>query len=443
MAIEVVMPRLGWTAEEGILKEWLQPSGARISAGDPLFTVEGDKAVEEIDSLDNGILHIPPDSPSPGQSAPVGTVLAFILAEGESPPSVEPSTLSSGPSQAVDADRKPFRETASDAAATSEAIRKAISPRARKLARELGVDWSRLQGSGRTGRIVTRDVQAAAQTGSVESELSPVARRLAQDLDLSLAELAAAFPNRRITAAMVRGFAARPEPEVERIEPFSSMRRTIAANLMQSVSASAPVTLTTELDAAEMVKLRKQLKADNRENVPSYTELFLKILAFALEEFPRMNATVLEGAIRLNQGIHIGLAVEVAGGLRVPVVHNANRLNLGEIHATASRLIERAQSGAISAEEMEGGTFTLTNLGAWEVDCFTPILPPGHTAILGMGRIGAKAMVKNPDTGEVGMGQAMSLSLTFDHRAVDGAPAARFLQRVKRYAETPYLWLAR
>ena len=441
MAVEVVMPRLGWTATEGVLKEWLLSSGTAVKPGDVLFAVEGDKAVEEIESLDGGILHIPPNAPQPGDTVPVGQLLAYILEDGEDPPAV--STDRAATRQVATAADMPDLGTVAAVAdrGSTDQARPAISPRARKVALELGVDWTVLQGSGRTGRIVERDVRAAVDSRpSGILSMSPVARRLARELGVGMDVLAQAFPNVRITADMVRQIGAAAESQVDTI-PYTPTRQAIAANLTESLARAAPVTLTTELNATELVRLRDQLRADDRSDVPTYNDLFLKILAHALQDHPAMNATVLEGGVRMNEQVDIGLAVHTDRGLLVPVVRNVHQRNLGQIHADTTDLIDRARTGNLKAQDMQGSTFTLTNLGAMEVDHFTPILPMGHTAILGLGRITVKPMVMDEARQDIGVGHAMALSLVFDHKAVDGAPAAGFLQRIKQFAERPYLWL--
>lgn len=441
MAVEVVMPRLGWTATEGVLKEWLLSSGASVKPGDVLFAVEGDKAVEEIESLDGGILHIPPDAPQPGDTVPVGQLLAYILEDGEDPPAV-PADRAAARQVAIEADVSApgTVSTAANRSSTDQA-RPAISPRARKAALELGVDWTVLQGSGRTGRIVERDVRAAAESSpSGILSMSPVARRLARELGVGMGVLSQAFPNVRITADMVRQISATAESQADPI-PYTPTRQAIAANLTESLARAAPVTLTTELNASELVRLRNQVQADDRADVPTYNDLFLKILAHALLDHPVMNATVLEGGVRMNEQMDIGLAVHTDRGLLVPVVRDVHQKNLGQIHADTTDLIDQARTGHLKAQDMQGSTFTLTNLGAMDVDHFTPILPVGHTAILGLGRITVKPMVMDEARQDIGVGHAMALSLVFDHKAVDGAPAARFLQRIKQFAERPYLWL--
>ena len=442
MAVPIVMPRLGWTAEEGVLKEWLLPDGSPVQVGDALFSVEGDKAVEEIEALDAGILRIPAESPPPGQSVPVGTLLGYIAAEGESLP--VPATphrpagvtdVSASPRAEPDATRAPVRERRTRRAP-------AISPRARALATSLGVDWTALTGSGRTGRIIEKDVRAAADQRAAIN-ITPVARRLAAERKVDLEALGQAFAGQRISVQMVQDFAERDAPADRRppIAPFSPVRQAIARRLTQSLAQAAPVTLHTEMDATEMVRLRAQLKADGRTLIPGYNALFLKAAAHALGECPYMNARVENDGVQIWDDIHIGLAVDTEKGLLVPVVRHANAKGLLQIQEEIDALIRKAAAGQLATHDMQGSAFTLTNLGAWAVDGFTPILPVAHTGILGIGRIQLKPVVVNADTQEIAARHMAVLSLTFDHRAVDGAPAAQFLQRLKNLAEQPYLWL--
>ncbi len=443
MAIKIAMPRLGWTAEAGILKEWRLADGSRVEVGDVLFAVEGDKAVEEIEALDPGILHIPRDAPVPGQSVPIGTLLAYILQEDETlstTASVPDETASTAP-QATKADHSEHSATPAQAPPDSP-TRAAISPRARRLALNRGIDWQGLKGSGRTGRIVERDIVALARSQK-SSSLSPVARRLALESGIEIEILQKAFPGKRVSAEMVSAFLSerQKDEEARRVVPFTPMRQAIAHRLSSGLSGSAPVTLNTEMDATELVRLRAQLKADEQDTVPSYNVLFLKVLAHALKEHAHMNAWTEENALVLVSSINIGIAVQTERGLLVPVVHNVDRKHLRDLQQEAAHLIDGAVSGSLPQSQLRDGTFTITNLGHWEVDAFTPILNFPQVAILGIGRIRPKPVVRDAEKKEIVVCQSLVLSLTFDHRAVDGAPAASFLQRVKKLAEQPYLWL--
>ncbi len=440
MAIEIVMPRLGWTAEEGILKEWLLADGSKVEIGDALFAVEGDKAVEEITSLDPGILRIPKDAPVPGQSVPVGSLLAYILEEGEEMPAV--------PAQAGTAPEVPQAtvtgETTPDASITGlQANRKervAISPRARRLALAQGINWQGIQGSGRTGRVVERDIVALLRRQKIPV-LSPVARRIAAEADLEVEALQEAFPGQRISAEQVRAFISEKKQDgsPRQVVAFTPTRKAIANHLSAGLARSAPVTLHMEIDATELVRLRDQLKADARQSVPSYNVLFLKVLAHALQDHTHLNAWVEEEALILVNAINIGIAVQTDRGLLVPVIHEVDKKNLNELQTEVEELVNEAATGTIHQSQLQEGTFTITNLGNWEVDAFTPIINSPQVGILGIGRIRPKPMVVDKES--IVVRQALTLSLTFDHRALDGAPAASFLQRVKKLAEQPYLWL--
>jgi pyruvate dehydrogenase E2 component (dihydrolipoamide acetyltransferase) len=410
MAIEIVMPKLGWTMEEGVLAEWIKHDGDTVAAGDVLFTVESDKALNEVESFENGILRIGPDSPAVGSTVPVGGRLAYIVRAGERAPFEEmalpePIADSGGPAGIN-------RAATGDGEGVS---RRKISPRARRAADELGVDVNRVRGSGRGGRIVERDVRAAGRgesaAGSLPSRPSRGEPRLPVSADNA---------------------------------PSPATRRLIAERMMAGAHTTAPVTLTTEADATELVRLREQLRRDPAASalpLPSFSDLFVKLAAHALDEHPALNARLEGEAMVQASAAHIGLAVDTERGLLVPVVRDAGAKRLRQIAGETARLVERARAGRLSADEMRGGTFTLTNLGMYEIDAFTPILNLPECAILGLGRIVPKVVVVDAAAERTAIRHMQFLSLTFDHRLVDGAPAARFLQRIKQLVEQPYVWL--
>jgi pyruvate dehydrogenase E2 component (dihydrolipoamide acetyltransferase) len=219
------------------------------------------------------------------------------------------------------------------------------------------------------------------------------------------------------------------------------VRRIIAERMAASAHTTAPLTLTTEADATELVRLRQQLKEDGREPVPSYNDLLAKLVAQALMEHPMVNARFEGDAIVQAATANIGIAVDTDRGLLVPVLRDVQTKSVRQIARESASLIEKARSGRISPDDLHGGTFTITNLGMYEIDAFTPIINLPECAILGVGRIAAKQVVVDPEAERVAIRHMVFLSLTFDHRLVDGAPAARFLQRVKQYVERPSLWL--
>jgi pyruvate dehydrogenase E2 component (dihydrolipoamide acetyltransferase) len=459
MPYEVVMPRLGWNMEKGSLGGWLKQDGDPVEMGEIIFTVEGDKATQEVEALESGILCIPQDSPPPNVEVPVGTLLAYILQPGESlprpPKSGESVTLSRAGGQA------PAFQAASEASrvgepgsAPSEAPRNRISPRARRVAGELGVDWTALRGSGRAGRIVERDVRQAAEAARAVERVSPLARRLAAELGVDVDRLAATLPGKRIERADVEAAAragisavVAPTPggparqPAEVVVPITAVRRAIAERMAASAHTAAPVTLTTEADATELVRLRAQLQEDGRGPVPSYTDLLVKLVAAALAEHPLLNARLDGDVIRQSAVANIGIAVDTERGLLAPVLRDVAGKSLRQIAQESAALVERARAGRLTADELTGGTFTITNLGMYEIDAFTPIINLPECAVLGVGRIVPKQVVIDAAAERVAIRRMVFLSLTFDHRLVDGAPAARFLQRVKQYVERPYLWL--
>lgn len=451
MAVEIIMPRFGWTMEEGLLAEWTKRDGEAVAAGEVLFTVESDKALNEVESFETGVLRIPPDSPPPGSIVKVGALLAYIVQPGEAAP-----FEAGAPGAAVSVVAAPSTPAAAQARATATAKppaqpgARAISPRARRVAGELGVDFAHLTGSGPSGRIRERDVRAAALQGPAEVKASPLARRAAAELGVDLAQLAGTLPGRRLERADVEAAAAQvsaqaPTPATQAsATQLSAVRRVIAERMLAGVHTTAPVTLTTEVDATELVRLRAQLKHDPQaaaQAIPSYTDLLAKLTAHALGEHPALNARLEGGAIVQSAAVHVGLAVDTERGLLVPVLRDVQAKGLRQIAQEAAALIARARAGQLSADEMRGSTFSLTNLGMYEIDAFTPILNLPECAILGLGRIVPKQVVVDAAAERVAIRQMLYLSLTFDHRLIDGAPAARGLQRIKQLIEQPYLWL--
>ena len=303
------------------------------------------------------------------------------------------------------------------------------------------------------------DKQAVATAYSA----SPIAQRMADELGVDLAELARGMPGKRIERADVEkaarlttdglGLAVSSrqlpgdslQPGASRSTPMSATRRVIAERMSASMRTAAPVTLTSEVDATELVRLRAQLKADAAAHpagaVPSINDVLVKIVAHALVEHPSLNAKLEDDHIVTFGAAHVGIAVDIERGLLVVVVRDAQSRSLREIAAESRRLIERARAGTSAPDELRGGTFTITNLGVYDIDAFTPIINLPECAILGVGRIAPKQVVVDAAAEKVAIRQMMTLSLTFDHRLVDGAPAARFLQRVKQLIEQPYLWL--
>ena len=458
MAFEICMPRLGWSMEVGSLVEWYKKEGESVQAGEVLFTVEGDKAIQEVEALESGTLRIPPDSPSPGEEVPVGTVLAYLVQPGAPVPfdaapssSPCPRTATAGAGKRTPSKAKPGSPFWGP---RSPASRPAISPRARRVAAELGVDWTALKGSGRGGRIVERDVRQAAQAQQTEAQIeaSPVARRLAEAAGIDLSAVAAQKLGEKVTREDVEAAVAarraavaplQPVPPAGEAVPVTHVRRIIARRMVESARVTAPLTLATEADATELVALRERIKATvapRGEVVPTYNDLMVKLTALALQEHPLLNAYWNEDEIIIPASVHIAVAVDTEAGLLVPVIRDVPHKGIQQIAEEARSLAEKAQTRQLGPDDLQGGTFTVTNLGMYGIDTFTPIINLPQCAILGVGRIVGKPAVYD---GEVVPRQMMSLSLTFDHRVVDGGPAARFLNTIREYVEQPYLWLVR
>jgi pyruvate dehydrogenase E2 component (dihydrolipoamide acetyltransferase) len=466
LAIEVVLPRLGWDMEEGSLVEWFKHDSDTVNVGDVICSIEGDKAVNEVESMDAGILRIPPDSPAAGTKVPVGTVLAYLVQPGEvapfeksSPPvrTASPAVAKTGAAVGGTATATLANATTASATAGDGEPRRepAISPRARRIAAEVGVEWATLAGTGKTGRIVERDIRQAAssqaEAAASADRISPVARRAAEAAGIDVHALARARPGQRITREDVE--AAAPLPAATATQsadaartPMSGVRRLIASRLSESAHTTAPVTLTTEADATDLVRFREQLKLDlqgSSQARPAYNDLLAKLLAVALRDHPALNSSLDGDAIVQHAAVHLGFAVDTDRGLLVPVVRDVQRKSVADVASESARLVEQARAGTISASDLNGATFTMTNLGMYDVDAFTPIVNLPNCAILGVGRIQAKPVVVDEASERIAVRKMLTLSLTFDHRLVDGAPAARFLQQVKHFVEHPTAWLIR
>lgn len=412
MAIEVTLPRQGWSMEEAAFVEWLKKDGDEVKAGEALFSVETDKAVQEIESLDSGILRLTPSSPKKDDKVRVADVLAYLVAPGEETPAGAQASAPA-PRTEVSEAHVPAAGPAATSAVSTAAVSpvpagRPVSPRAARRAVQEGVDLRAVSGTGRGGRIRECDIVAAMQGGRAPSA----------------------------AASMPSAPAVPPIPG--RDEKITTLRRTVADRMHRSKTITAPVTLTTRVDAGELVALREGLKAKagGRKSVPAYGDILMMKVAQALVEHPALNARWEDAHIRHPDSVNIGFAVDTEAGLMVPVVRDAAKYNLEDLATLTRDLAERAKARRLAPEELSGGTFTITNLGMAGVDAFTPIINWPECAVLGVGRITEEAVVCG---GKLAAGHRMWLSLTFDHRIVDGAPAARFLESLRRSLEAQVL----
>jgi pyruvate dehydrogenase E2 component (dihydrolipoamide acetyltransferase) len=462
MITEVILPKLGQTMDEGAIVEWAKQEGDPVKRGEVLFTVESDKAVLEVEAMARGFLRkilVPA-----GETVSVLTVVALITREADEPIEGYGGTVSSQAEAAVAQIQEPIPDGVQEAQLRPTVERPAgrifASPRARKAAREKAIDLAEVRGGGPNGRIVEQDVLDHAATAAVaptaRPRATPVAVRTAEALGVDLGTVEASVPGERVTKADVLSTArvspaaeaeipvTGPEAPVAEHVPMSGVRRIIAERMAASHDQAADVTLVTEVDATDFVHTREQLKVSVAEEwgfAPGYNDLLGLIAARALREFPYMSARLSEDGETIERlpAVNLGMAVDTERGLLVPVIRNADQKGLRAFGTEMRELVERAREGRSLPDDLSGGTFTITNLGMYDVDAFTPIINLPEAAILGVGRIQPKAVVKD---GEIVARKMWTLSLAFDHRLVDGAPAARFLQRIKQLIENPFLLLA-
>ncbi len=438
MAFEITIPRLGWSMEEGTFSGWLKQDGDTIQCGDPLFELEGEKAIQEIEAIDAGILRIPANGPQPGSMVKVGAVVGYLVAEGESLPvgqTPDASAIDSGTQELSEGTPSLPTETV----AVDAAMPPAAGPSVRRLARESGVALDQVEGTGRGGRILAEDIERASSQ-PLPSPLSPIAspraRRVAAELKIDWTQLTGSGAGGRIREQDV--LAARRAPAAGQRIPLTSRRKVIAQRMVASRQHTVPVTLTTKADAANLVNLREQFKTTKGESpIPGYQDIITKLVAGVLRQYPLLAGRWDEDAIVLpaENEVHIGMAVDTDDGLLVPVLHNAAQLSLIELAAKSRQLVGQARAGKLAAADMQGSVFTITNLGAFGIDAFTPIINVPETAILGLGAIRREPVLL--DDGSIVSRHQLTLSLTFDHRILDGAPAARFLQDIATAIANP------
>lgn len=441
MATAVVMPKQGQTVESCLIVGWKKAVGDQVAAGEILTEVETDKALVEVESPVAGtLLALFFEA---GDEVPVLTTIAAIGQPGEDVSSLRPAGAKD---QAAAPPAQIVAETSSQVkaleAAPPQEIEPAaqtgvgISPRARNLAKQKGVDAASLAGSGPAGRIIERDVQAALTQKPV---MTPLAKTMVAQGGFNLPaqgsgvrgrimadDLQAAAPQAATPAPVVTP-AAETEEEVRTL-PVKGIRKVIATRMLNSLQTTAQLTLNASADARSVLAYRKRLK-ESAETLGlrqvTINDLLLLAVSRILPQFPDLNATFSEDVITQYKNVHLGLAVDTPRGLMVPVIRQANTLSLKEIAQEAKRLAAACLDSAISADEMNGGSFTVTNLGSFGIESFTPVLNVPQVAILGVGNVNLKPVELD---GEVQFIPHLGLSLTINHQVVDGAPAARFLQ---------------
>ena len=374
---EVVMPRLDPGMQSGKIVEWLKKEGEQVKKGEPILVVEGEKTTFEIEATENGLLT--KILANPGDDVPVTQPVAIIG---------EPSTKSEPSQQTTAAPREDATKTPAVAQLTRQQV--IASPAARRLAQEQGVDISRVIGTGPGGRITSEDIMAVGKQASTE------------------------------TVAQSRS------PNVLKRTKLEGIRKAVAERLTYSARNTVAVTITMEADATSLVRLKE------KESHIAFTALAVKAIAKSLERHLIVNSTLEGDEIVTYSQINVAIAIHTDQGLVAPVIQNTDKKTLREINAEINELAEKAKGNRLTVENLTGGTFTVTNLGAYDIESFAPIINPPQCAILGLGRIAYKPVtVGNQVTAK----PTTTLTLVFDHRIIDGVPAARFLQEVKSNLE--------
>ncbi len=438
MPKEIYLLKVGMTMTEGMVSEWYIADGQQVNKGEMLYALETEKVNMDVDAeFDGKVKHLV----QVGEMMEPGDVVGFIFEDGE----VIPSNLSAIPVKqnsaigAVEPGSIPGSEAETQPVVKGDPVNKdnrvKSSPAARRLAKELGVDFMTLTGTGPGGRIIEADVQAVATT---VVRASPLAKRLAEQKGVNIAAIKGSGPGGRIVEADIEAAAMTSSTSIagETIA-LKGMRKTIAQRMFTSLQSSAQLTMDMEASMDDAVRLRESLidEWQGEQIRPTYTDLVVKAVAKALKSHPLMNSQLGETEITLLSDIHVGIAVAVPDGLVAPVIRNADELSVKEIAVESSRLATFARNGTLGLDDYAGGTFTISALGMYGVDSFTPIINTPQAGILGVNRIfdgvawdGDKPL----------KAKKMNLSLTWDHRVLDGAPAAEFLAQVCTLLANPY-----
>lgn len=425
MAHIVVMPKLGLTMTEGTIVKWIKNEGEEVHAGEALFEVSTDKLVNEVEANQSGVVR--KIIIQEGDIAECLKPIAIIAAIDEDISSMLKETgASEEVATPVQADSK-VKSTIVD---EESKIRVKAAPVAKKLATESGINIQLVTGTGHAGRIVLKDVEDYIENEKNSTKVSPVAAKLAEELNVNVSEI---NKDGRVMKEDVLAFASKSTNIIfeEKRVKMTSMRKVIASRMFESWSVSPAVTYDIKVDTTNLKRMKDRLKEVCKL---TYTDLLVKLLSNALLEFPLVNCSIDKEEFIIKNYINIGVAVAIDGGLIVPVIKNVQSKGLKEISESVKDLASKAKAGKLIEEEMSGGTFTITNLGMFGIQSFSPIINQPEVAILGVNTIEDTPVVIN---GEIVIKPLMNLSLTADHRAIDGAMAAKFLSKVKELIEKP------
>lgn len=433
---EILMPRLSDTMEEGVVSSWHKKPGDKVSAGDALVDIETDKALMEYEAYEDGVLGeiLVPE----GGSATIGTPIAVMLPDGAAPSPATQATPATKAAEAPAAPRvngnaaaEPSGRAPAAPATGNGRSRPPSSPLARRIARENGVDLTTLTGSGPGGRIIRADVEAAVLDAAVTSTAAtpPVPRPVAQATAQPSAPAVpqpAGRPGDPVRAQ-------EPDPDTERV-PLSRIRRVTARRLAESMRTAPHFYLTRVVDVEELLAFRATLNTALAPAKVSVNDLIVKACATALRANPVLNVSFTEEHMLVHKRVHVGVAVALDEGLVVPVIRDADRKSVSQIGAETRELAGRAREQRLTPQEMSGGTFTVSNLGMFGVDAFTAVINPPEAAILAVGATRKEVVFRD---GEVVPRDRMTLTLSVDHRACDGATGAVFLGQLADLLEHP------
>lgn len=439
MPVHVAMPKWGLTMKEGKIISWFIKEGDPVQKGQDLFEVETEKITNIVEALADGILFqivVPV-----GTVVKTGTIVAVITEAGETAERIEGIQVGEAPegespSSKTPASKKPEMPEEKKAFVPA-------SPAARRLAKEFEIDLTLVTGSGPGGRVTEKDVTRYHEEGPPPPRITPLALEMANQAGLDITSIIGTGEGGKITQADVEQALSQKETMEQAAPvksiPFTGMRKAVADNMYASLQQTAQLTTFTEVDVTEMVGfrdiIREEYKRDKNIKI-SYNDIIILAVSRALKRYPIMNSTLVEDEILLHDSVNMGIAVALPEGLIVPVMREADKKNLLQIAKESRILAGKARQGNLSIDEVTGGTFTISNVSMFQVDGLTPILKPPETGILGIGRVKEKPSVYK---GEIAIRSMMFLSLTFDHRVVDGAPANAFLETAARYLEHPNL----
>jgi pyruvate dehydrogenase E2 component (dihydrolipoamide acetyltransferase) len=444
------MPKFGQMTEESAIVEWRKKEGDKVAKGDILFTVETDKSVMDVESFEEGtLLKI---VVQPGTNVPVQSTVGFLGKPGEAIPAVvAPAPAPKAASSAgAPVPPSPGRIAVQPSVAASRGVEPAfvpaatlqhsnaptlpavfrISPRAAALARDCVIDPAQIRGSGPNGRIVEKDVKGYLEAkGYNQLRISPAAKQLAAKEKLDVLGIQPTDGAGRISVADVqRAIAEKPKA-------MSKMRQVIAQRLTQSVVTAPHFYVTVEIDMTDLVGFRAKLKESGAPY--TITDFIAQAVVLTLKELPDVNSSTDGKTIRWNSHVHLGLAVSLEQGLVVPVIRNADEMTLNELNARSKELADKARAGKLGPDEMTGSTFTISNMGMLNVENFTAIINTGEAAILAVSSTSKKPVVRDD---KVVVRSIMKVTLSSDHRLIDGAMAAKFVNSVKEKLENIQLW---